>query len=405
MGDNYDSRTLDAVTTTLDINELERLAREATPQDFDSGEIMSNAGEWIDCPHCGGEGAVQLEADYCNYDGQALGVQFYGIGSAHGAAENYYRAARPAVVIAMIARIRDLEAAQQQAEPGADEHGALPTPFITTEVEGSPDPAKQRFRMVCHYRSIEDMHRGHDFFVAALKAAQQQAEPCDPTGLIARLRSHAEDRANTAFARSSMREAAGVLEDKQQAEHCQCAACKNGVLHASDCAVHNGPALPVGQCDCGKQQVEPSEQMRQMALADLYEFQQLTGCDSPAEYKAKLEAQQAEPGADERNVLQEIIDMGRASQPKHRGGNGENTVYLTPARYTALERAAQSGQRAGVAEDAARYRWLRAAWLADPDEGEDVAWTPIMYCADETEMDSAIDAAMAAAPTQQENRE
>ncbi|MGK2829186.1 hypothetical protein ACSI5F_03655 [Ralstonia pseudosolanacearum] len=97
--------------TNLDLNELERLAREATPQDFDSGEIMSNVGEWIDCPHCGGEGAVQLDADYCNYDGRALGVQFYGIGNAHGAAENYYRAARPAVVLAMIARIRELEAA------------------------------------------------------------------------------------------------------------------------------------------------------------------------------------------------------------------------------------------------------------------------------------------------------
>ncbi|QMV33475.1 hypothetical protein 8G_00043 [Ralstonia phage Hyacinthe] len=83
----------------LDLNELERLAREATPQDFDSGEIMRNAGEWIDCPHCGGEGAVQLEIDYCNYDGQALGVQFYGIGNAHGAAERYYRAMRPAVAL------------------------------------------------------------------------------------------------------------------------------------------------------------------------------------------------------------------------------------------------------------------------------------------------------------------
>lgn len=47
------------------------------------------------------------------------------------------------------------------------------------------------------------------------KPTEQQAEPSDPTGLIVRLRIHAEDRANTAFARSSMREAAGVLEDRQ----------------------------------------------------------------------------------------------------------------------------------------------------------------------------------------------
>lgn len=33
--------------------------------------------------------------------------------------------------------------------------------------------------------------------------------------------------------------------------HCQCSACKPGTIHASDCAVHNAPALPVGECDCG----------------------------------------------------------------------------------------------------------------------------------------------------------
>lgn len=33
--------------------------------------------------------------------------------------------------------------------------------------------------------------------------------------------------------------------------HCMCAACKGGTIHASDCAVHNAPALPVGDCDCG----------------------------------------------------------------------------------------------------------------------------------------------------------
>jgi len=31
---------------------------------------------------------------------------------------------------------------------------------------------------------------------------------------------------------------------------CQCSHCK--VLpHASDCALHNEPALPIGPCDCG----------------------------------------------------------------------------------------------------------------------------------------------------------
>jgi hypothetical protein len=37
----------------------------------------------------------------------------------------------------------------------------------------------------------------------------------------------------------------------QEPAHCQCEACKDGIIHASDCAVHNGPAYPAGECDCG----------------------------------------------------------------------------------------------------------------------------------------------------------
>ncbi|AJW98884.1 hypothetical protein BM43_3026 [Burkholderia gladioli] len=32
--------------------------------------------------------------------------------------------------------------------------------------------------------------------------------------------------------------------------HCQCPACSGGAAHASDCAVHNEPAMPRGPCDC-----------------------------------------------------------------------------------------------------------------------------------------------------------
>jgi hypothetical protein len=34
---------------------------------------------------------------------------------------------------------------------------------------------------------------------------------------------------------------------------CQCEACLTDGIHASDCAVHNAPALPVGRCDCRQQ--------------------------------------------------------------------------------------------------------------------------------------------------------
>lgn len=45
-----------------------------------------------------------------------------------------------------------------------------------------------------------------------------------------------------------------------QPAHCQCTACKDGVIHASDCAVHNGPAYPAGPCDCGVSQ--PAQEQR-----------------------------------------------------------------------------------------------------------------------------------------------
>ncbi len=41
------------------------------------------------------------------------------------------------------------------------------------------------------------------------------------------------------------------LPDPTAPEHCQCPACRAGTTHASDCAVHNAPALPRGACDCG----------------------------------------------------------------------------------------------------------------------------------------------------------
>ena len=32
--------------------------------------------------------------------------------------------------------------------------------------------------------------------------------------------------------------------------HCECDECKDGMIHDSDCAVHNQPALPKGECNC-----------------------------------------------------------------------------------------------------------------------------------------------------------
>ena len=85
-----------------DYAELKRVAEAATPQDFDRAELKVENGHG-ECPQCGGQVEVELEADYCNFDGAAIGVQFYGIGHEFGAAEAFYRAANPDVVLALIA--------------------------------------------------------------------------------------------------------------------------------------------------------------------------------------------------------------------------------------------------------------------------------------------------------------
>ncbi|MBC3493583.1 hypothetical protein [Pseudomonas taiwanensis] len=95
----------------LDLDAIEAAAKAATPQNFVSAQVADAEEGWIECPACAGEGSVELTADYLNYDGVALGVQFYGIGEPHVHAEAHYRAARPAVVLAMIEEIRSLRRA------------------------------------------------------------------------------------------------------------------------------------------------------------------------------------------------------------------------------------------------------------------------------------------------------
>ena len=102
---------------------------------------------------------------------------------------------------------------------------------------------------------------------------------------------------------------------QQQAEHCMCPACKDGVIHDSCCSVHNMPAYPNGPCDCS--------------------------------------VHQAEPGADERAAF-EADYLRRFNKPGYLGRDPVGfryAHYLTQTRWEGWQaRAAQSGQRAGVAE-------------------------------------------------------
>ncbi|SOE85639.1 hypothetical protein SAMN05446935_6112 [Burkholderia sp. YR290] len=111
--------------TNEQLEAIKQAARAATPQDIDSAQEIDryDDGSHYECPACGGEGCVPRESEFCNYDGEALGVQFYGIGNAVGAAEAYFRAVKPAAVLSLIERLERAEAriAASGAEPDRED--------------------------------------------------------------------------------------------------------------------------------------------------------------------------------------------------------------------------------------------------------------------------------------------
>lgn len=52
----------------------------------------------------------------------------------------------------------------------------------------------------------------------------------------------------------SVDEAIKLLKPKEviNLKTCNCEECAKGILHDSDCSVHNEPAYPKGKCDCSK---------------------------------------------------------------------------------------------------------------------------------------------------------
>ena len=152
-------------TIELDLDAIEAAAKAATPQNFDSAQVADTEEGWIECPSCAGEGSVELTADYLNYDGQALGVQFYGIGDPHVHAEAYYRAARPAVMLALIAEVRALRADAERyrwlRDPDVQED-------LTSEYNMPP--------IICGYAEHEDI-LANDALDRAIDQGMEATQP------------------------------------------------------------------------------------------------------------------------------------------------------------------------------------------------------------------------------------
>jgi hypothetical protein len=83
---------------------------------------------------------------------------------------------------------------------------------------------------------------------------------------------------------------AAIKEALAQQKHCQCPECQ--VLpHASDCAVHSGPAYPAGGCDCGAQpEQEPVAWANLDALSE-----QINSVNCGTVYRLPSEAEGREP--------------------------------------------------------------------------------------------------------------
>lgn len=129
MNDQQQSRA-DALTDEH-IATLKLAARAVTPQDIDGAERIESRpdGSYITCPACEGEGCIPFESDYCNYDHVAIGVQFYGVGTEPGAAEAYFRAAKPATILALLDRLERAESAL--AAPPVEQPAAAPADKVT----------------------------------------------------------------------------------------------------------------------------------------------------------------------------------------------------------------------------------------------------------------------------------
>ncbi len=168
MNDQQQSRA-DALTDEH-IATLKLAASAVTPQDIDGAERIESRpdGSYITCPACEGEGCIPFESDYCNYDHVAIGVRFYGVGTEPGAAEAYFRAAKPATILALLDRLERAESAL--AAPPVEQPAA--PPIVSAPAS---DARECLMDVVSHYDNIVAGF-------AAQRLAAEEAQDSDTAG-------------------------------------------------------------------------------------------------------------------------------------------------------------------------------------------------------------------------------
>ena len=130
---------------TIDLNELERLLAAATAGDLTTAQRYTPSG-YVECPMCG-DGEV-LATDYCNFDGVAMGVQFYGIGKEFGAHEKLWTAVTKTLptLIATARRVEVLEQENARLRDVLDEDDLTEIITDTIDMDWQPRWAAQAIR-------------------------------------------------------------------------------------------------------------------------------------------------------------------------------------------------------------------------------------------------------------------
>lgn len=266
MNDQQQSRA-DALTDEH-IATLKLAARAVTPQDIDGAERIESRpdGSYITCPACEGEGCIPFESDYCNYDHVAIGVQFYGVGTEPGAAEAYFRAAKPATILALLDRLERAESAlaappvEQPAAAPADERAALPqipdlvkatawlTMCLRTELSRLDDDTHKALdeveaQLSC-VRAITNGAIDYEAMVAARAAASPAAEAVRLTDEQRRvLVEVAQMFKGTDRRRAVLNELAGIAAAPQPAHAEAASPAAEGETEDHECVYENGDGV------------------------------------------------------------------------------------------------------------------------------------------------------------------
>lgn len=267
MNDQQQSRA-DALTDEH-IATLKLAARAVTPQDIDGAERIESRpdGSYITCPACEGEGCIPFESDYCNYDHVAIGVQFYGVGTEPGAAEAYFRAAKPATILALLDRLERAESAL--AAPPVEQPAAAPADdackrcgsttaqacndagcFYLESGDGEPSaaPADERavsFEAWCNrFPEISAVERLRDAWQEARAAASPTAEAVRLTDEQRRvLVEVAQMFKGTDRRRAVLNELAGIAAAPQPAHAEAASPAAEGEMEDHECVYENGDGV------------------------------------------------------------------------------------------------------------------------------------------------------------------